>query len=630
MRNLIFSLLFLLPVVASAIITDVDRQSIFAKNLLLNGGFENGKQKWTASGGSFAIVTSGTNLMTGKVSATWDSSAASQTLAYASTTIPKGLYGKNGVAVCKIMTPSGSATHTLDVTDGSSTLSSVAITSSTVPTYSFTNFIFPSTGSVVLRLASVASNEPSITVDDCFLGDAAEINIAMISQARFIGSAYIAGTASCSWTTTSATYAAFGTTAACPGPTVELNPGPGVIQTTDTDLPKFTVNNLPPGTYKVVIEGAGQSASTALTSCFAISDATNTRGTTCSTGASGGETSMIHVEAWYTYTSSGNVSFSLFGSTSAGTLTLNNTNTGTRNLYFSIVQYPSSSEQAYRADVAPASWAGYHDSTCSWARTNVAYGDPTADTTCVFTERYNRNFGTVTSALSGSDFLPGIVFTPKRLGRYLIFATVNAVKCGSSGATQGIQMIDTAGTQVADAVMLCMSGGLYSQSYTITAVLNVTTLAAQTIKLQTKISTGALTMNETTVGNAINWTITALDQAYPMPVIVNSVTTGSSGVTKFGAATVAAGCITATTNDQGMYASGVSNSTGNCTLTWATGYFSAVPTCICTAAVANTNRVCSIDKNTTQTATVIRVATYAAASATAEADDIHIVCIGKP
>lgn len=176
MKKLILGLL-LACFSASAAITNVDRAEVPLKSILKDSGFETGKAAWAASGGTFLIVTSGSNLLEGSASATWDSSAAAQTLSATSVAIPKGLYGQNGEAFCSIQTPSGAATHLLEVFDGTNVLASVTISSSTAPVRSGVNFVFPTSGNILLRLKSVASNEPLIAVDSCYLGKATNVGM---------------------------------------------------------------------------------------------------------------------------------------------------------------------------------------------------------------------------------------------------------------------------------------------------------------------------------------------------------------------------------------------------------------------------------------------------------------------
>jgi len=151
------------------------------QNILQNPGFE-GTGDWTASGGATTAINT-TAVGTGSKGYDWDSNSASQTLSSDSVTIPNGLKGKNGVVSCAIKTVSGTSTHTIQAYDGTNIIASTSITSDT-GSFARTslNFVFPTSGSAVLRLVSVASNEPEIYIDDCYMGLAEGFNIGSISQ----------------------------------------------------------------------------------------------------------------------------------------------------------------------------------------------------------------------------------------------------------------------------------------------------------------------------------------------------------------------------------------------------------------------------------------------------------------
>lgn len=141
-------------------------------NILPDPGFEASTSGWTASGGATATSNS-TAKGTGALGYDWDSNSASQTLTSSSVTIPAGLAGKNGIASCQIKTVSGTATHTFTVNDGTNDIvTPITIQTSTT---SFAgqnegnkiNFVFPTSGTIRIKLASVNANEPEIYIDDC-------------------------------------------------------------------------------------------------------------------------------------------------------------------------------------------------------------------------------------------------------------------------------------------------------------------------------------------------------------------------------------------------------------------------------------------------------------------------------
>jgi hypothetical protein len=626
MKRILFFLALAFSSQGFAALDVADKPNFVAKQLLNNGGFERGKASWTASGGTFAIVTSGTNLLTGNDSATWDSNGAAQTLLSTAVTIPKGLYGTNGVGLCKIQVPSGAATHTIEAYDGSNILGSVTILSSTIPTYSYVNFVFPSSGSISLRLKSVNADEPLIAIDDCFLASASEVNMTQVSQAQFIGSAYFATTASCLWTrATSTTLAAFATTAACPGPTVDINPGPGTIQTTDSDLPRVTVANLPPGNYKACFNGAVVSNTTNQMS-FAIFDGTTT--SPMRQGALGnGSGGTISICGVYNYTSAGSHSYELYSAAStSSTITLSSA-VAPDQLGFTLEKFPSTTEMAYRPDAGGAlSWSGYHDSTCSWTVTQTTFAaDFAVDTTCALVERTNVNFGAVTSALVSADKLPGIVFTPKRVGRYYVCATVNEPGSGTASNTTRFRLTDgtttiaengnSQGTNGAWSVNLC---GIYS----------ATALTSTTLKVQGDAASGtALIHNADTANTAIEWSIFSMDQQIPAPLLVNSVVSSSSGVERIGRAYIANNGTCTITSQSGNWISSVAHSaTGVCDLT-ITG-FSAAPTCIAMQVDAAASGWANLMTGATSTFVKIKNISDTGTGTVTSDRDFTIICMG--
>lgn len=144
---------------------------------------------------------------------------------------------------------------------------------------------------------------------------------------RIAGESFFAGTASCSWSRTSTTVGAFTSSATCPGPTVVYS-SLGSWQTTDSDLPRQTINSLPAGIYKAKFY-ASSAMGTANASAFAINDGTTTcepvRANDAATNAGGAV-----VECTFVYASSGNRVFELYGGSAATALTIGNNQTAPR------------------------------------------------------------------------------------------------------------------------------------------------------------------------------------------------------------------------------------------------------------------------------------------------------------
>lgn len=582
-----FLVTLLAPASVGAALTSIPAAQIVPQNKLVNPGFENFTYGWTASGGATKTANS-TAKGEGTYGYDWDSNGAAQTLLSTAYTVEPQLYGKNGLAYCGFKTPSGTATHTISVNDGSSDLvtAQTITTSSTQFVKMALNFIFPSSGSVKIKITSVNANEPEIYIDSCYLGEAS--NLSQVSQGSLVASGYFPTTGSCTVTRANTALGGFGTTAACPGPTVETNNGPGTLQTTDVDLPtKFTINNLPPGTYTVgfnfpIFNG------TSTRGAFAINDGTTTFGQMGTwVTAAGAPTTVI---GNITYSGApANRTFELYTSSASNTTSLDIT-ASNQQVYFWVVRNPNSSQTAVTTDQSASIWTGYHDSTCSWARTNTALGDPTADTTCALTELKNINMGTVTSALSGSDKLPGIVFTPSKANSCYLVTASSVLQGATLAAMEAVGLtFDGGSTWAGGTVSFRNPVANHSVPFTLSGVVCPTTTSAVTAKLQTGASSGAVTIDQETtpVTQIITWSVVNISQSLPAPVIVNSVVSASSGVEatnrlKIGSVCSSSPCTI--TSQSGDWISSVTRSaTGIYTVNFKSGYFSLAPTCNITA-----------------------------------------------
>lgn len=621
----LFYLLSTLPVHAT--LNQIDKSQIFNKNLLVNGGFENGKAKWTASAGAFTVT--GSSPMVGLYHATWDAAAAADGLYNTPISVPVGMYGRNGVASCLVTTASGTADHTFRVDNGAAApLVSTTVTSSTTPTRVTANFIFPSSADTVNLLFYANSDSVSIAIDDCYIGPAEGYNVGSVSEAKFIGSAYFPTTTNCIWTRTNTALGA-PTDTDCTGPTVDYNPGPGTIQTTDTDTIAVTVNSLPPGEYRVEFTLNPEQSSTS-PKTYAITDGTSTNGHLGYNGNNSNNPPMTIIGR-FNYSNAGDRTFTIHCSATASTCgVIGSALFGTGRTNFYIYRYPLSSEQVYKPDVLASSWSGYHDSTCSWARTNAAYGAPTADATCAFTELTNANFGTVTT-YTVVNAMPGIVFTPKKAGRYSVCAVTQASGAANS-AVIGLQLTD--GTNVLaqqlNKLPAAAAGDLYS--FTLCGILNATSTSAITLRVESKASSSAITISGNATDRAINWSIFAIDQSLPAPLLAGSVTSNSSGVLKEIVANLNCDAGSAITSQTGSTADGVASignvSGGACAVTLA-GAFSSTPYCFAVpnAAFSATGLILSAAASSS---TAVSVDCEDDASTACTSFDFNLFCKGAP
>ncbi len=453
------------------------------------------------------------------------------------------------------------------------------------------NFVIPSSATQIrvgFHFASTSATAVTFNFDDVIIGPPA--NIGQVSQAQFIGAAYYEFAASCAgWTRSSTTLGDMASDTDCTAPVVTSNPGPGTISTTDANLPQFTVTGLPPGTYRAIISAPVQSTSGGY-ALASISDGTTTAPGS-STFTSAGALENFTVEGWFTYTAAGDRTFKFQAAENDGTALFLDMTTTPNRVSFTLTRYPATSEVAYRPDTIANSWSGYHGgANCEFSRTSTTLGDFTADADCNLTEVVNNNFGTVTSYNSAGSELPGITFTPSKVGTYKVCAVFNA----SGGAVNNplaYQLLDASSVVVAETLAVTINVAQWFQSNTLCGLYKATSTASKTLKIygSSAANTNLMTMGTNAGGlsrSVIEWSIFQIDQQIPAPLIINSVTNSSTGVTRTEYAKLNCDASSAITSQLGSWVSSAGNvASGACIFTLLPTAFSAAPYCV----VADTN-----------------------------------------
>lgn len=623
MKNIILLLTLLFAAVAQGQVASQGQLNYQPPaNLLQNAGFERGQTKWTSSGGTVAIVTSGANLLFDKASLTFDASAASQYVQSALYTVPVGLQGGNCGA--SIYYKGGDANLALKVLDGSANvLATQTLAAATYTTKASVSFPCPTSGQFRLRVESTA-DAAIVALDNAQLG---ELELLKVAEATFIGSVYFAPTLNCTWSTTASSYSPFTSDADCPAPTIEFNPF-GYIQSTDADLPQVTLTNLPAGNYKVVVEGGVDSAGSAANFAgLAVSDSI-TRSGDLEFYVNAGDTFPYSVAGMFNYSSAGTRTYDLRGKKAGGTTLRVSGSTAYRGPRFLIYRFPLTSELAFRPDAVASSWSGYHDNTCSWVRTDTALGDPTADATCGFGERTNRNFGTVTSYESAGNKLPGIVFTPVRAGKYQICANFS-LKDSVAAVSMAAELSDLTPTVIGSGEQNSDVVGNRT-AITICGQYVATDVSSKTVRLRTR-SVGSGTVTVESASNAVEWTVVQIDQAIPAPLLVNSVTSNSSGVERVERASVVCSGSSSVTRQSGSWVSSVgNNASGSCVLTLAAGIFSGTPTCVMNVSAAAGGNTVGAQVAGLSSTSVTITGTYNTGGVTIAETSYtgHLICMG--
>ncbi len=524
-----------------------------------NPGFEaqTYSTSWATTGGTLAAATS-TNIFFSK-GATWNSSAASQEFSSDLATVPEGFVGNNCEGSIYIKVPSGTATHTIRVVDNSSNVkASATVINSTYFTKNTLNFPCPASGtSIALQIISVASDEPLVALDEAYLG-----------LARNVGTADLIT----EWRAFTPSYTNIGFS------TFSSNVGYWRRNGTNLEVTQY----FDPATGS----GSASSLSVAIPTDAACTPDTTKFGGTNVTGigeyffwnAAGGVAGEAGGKV--RYVSSTSVAF--VTSATGGFLT--NAMSTTDDAFTTNYSIPCTGWAASTTVMPNAqglSWSGLHAGDCTWTTTSATFASPSADASCTFTERTNRNFGTVSS--EGSK-LPGIVFTPRVTGTYFVCATAHGYNSAASGYVAFSLRNSTTSTNIATAGRReGSSGGLNDeQPMTMCGLTVISSAASTTITILMLASSGTSTLVSNSSANAIEWTIFNADQP-TQAILANSVSTfNTNGSFVFGAGVTAADCTSTPCTLYDGSTPGITitrASTGVYSLNYASLGITKVPTC---------------------------------------------------
>ena len=318
---LFLAVLGMFAALSKAQVSSVTGQYLQDNNLLINPGFESGIGKWTNSAGTFTADYS--VFVQGKASGKVVLSSQNMDF-YQDSTLFASQLADGMQAILTVKIKSNVAGVRVCPRQAGVVITSLCVSVQGNDKWGL--YQIPFVTGATSQGISINSNGSSITgtvyVDESYVGVSNILNSS--SEAKLAGEAYFAGTTGCTWARTSTTIGAFSTVAACPGPTI-VRQSLGAWQTTDSDLPRITVNNLPAGTYKATYFFTSYQT-TSGDNAFAINDGT----TTCQ--ATGGESSAAassgsSVSCTFNYTEAGNKSFNLFAAASVNTVNLYNART---------------------------------------------------------------------------------------------------------------------------------------------------------------------------------------------------------------------------------------------------------------------------------------------------------------
>lgn len=616
MNKLFVLLAALISSTASAAVSDVDRAILDrGKQLLLNGGFESGKASWTASGGTFTTTTTAANVGFGAVAASWNSSAASQTLVSSLVSIPSGLKSNNGFAYCRFKAASGTATHTITVDDGTNNLVAPQTIVSSTSTYKGIgfNFIYPSSGQVRIKIASVAADEPEIFIDDCFVGDA--INVGSVAQAKLVGTISVSGCTS-QWSTTSTTFASYATQTGC-SYTVT-----GQALAPTTNIPAIRFDSLPAGDYRLEYEGTAGNNTANKNAFYQFFDGTNTSRETTVIGGSAGASFTGTLQHTISYTSpQSNVTLQIRGKAdSASTNQIYGTTTypGVIKVFY----FPSSDQQVYNptldtwkvdANISGAnpslgvtaltSYTGITNASLSLTN-NSGQGNIAAEIPCSTT---NPSTGDTCSV---GDESVGVAFNLPKAGDVQACVSFgHNIATGTSGIAYSIfQIVETpnnAQTILQEGKSRVPSGIDVDNTRVrlpnrICGVFSFSSSGKKTLRLMYEQQINATVNENFILGDAsatagqedIHWEVYPISQLTPAPVLVGSVTSGTSGAERIERVSITSTCTSSPCTIASQSGSWVTSITrqgiGLYTVNYNSDTFSSAPTCLINPTVTST------------------------------------------
>jgi hypothetical protein len=601
----------------AAALIDAEKPQFLSTNIVKNSGFEAGKTNWTNSGGTFAITTSSAE---GKYSASFDASATSQYIQQTGIALSSGLKKNNCVVTFKYK--GGDTGLALNVLDASSNVLVTKTLSAASDWVNVTeNFVCPDSASVGIKILSSADAAIAY-FDSFFVGDAALVNLSQVNQAELFG--VITWTsANCAWSSSSTgSWLDFSADADCSSTLL----GNGVEPSTKVPGIKFT--SLPPGYYQIEVQGyfyVLDSSSASTTSLWRLSDGSNYT-SPVAIGVRGVSGSIANKLPGFSgllkyTTAQTNITFQVQAyNVDAASVSLEaDAGTTSNSLQIKVFRYPLQSEIAYKANTVtqPAGVFWSNVSGCTFTSISDA---KLTDADC---NTATRTYGDVTS---GNDILEMTVPNIQP-GKYLVMSHGSFGGLGSSGVTSNCQFYLTDGTTIIgtsnDYVTTYDSGtGAPGGIIEYTSVQSSKTFSVYANRAS---ATGNCSCRAADTKASCGISLVPISQSLPMPQIVNSVSSSSSGVVKLVSAYIAnSGTPTITRQDGNWISSLTDSGTGYVTINVTSGIFSAAPNCSCSVVVGASQRLCGIYSISTSE---IKIRTGTGNGADTD-NDFSVICVG--
>lgn len=152
---------------------------------------------------------------------------------------------------------------------------------------------------------------------------------------------------------------------------------------------------------------------------------------------------------------------------------------------------------AASAGASIVSWSGYLNTSSGWATSSTSEGDFSTGTGVSITERTNNGFGSV--AAEGTS-LPGITFTPAKVGYYFINVILTFDNTSGGG---GVFLLTDGSNNILCANESSQSSASAVATVTLTGMYHVTSLVSTTFKIRGRLTgTGTTAIGANLSGSA--------------------------------------------------------------------------------------------------------------------------------
>jgi len=533
---------------------------LFKENHSLNAGFEANNENNVTDSSGIATVTS-TSPISGNYSLAIDATTSGELVKILGKTIKQV-----GTSCEAVFYYTGDASlYKAYVLQGATKVSQELTLSNVGTNVQPVSLIFPcGSGTAPDVTIESTGNGAAIKVDDFYSG--MPVNIGTVAQAQLLGTLSYATTSGCNWSTSSTSFTNFTADSDCPTPIVT-----GQITAPGTKVPGFSIASLAPGSLMIVPQATLYKTTTTDSVCsFRLSDGTNTTTATniyTGTAAPFGTSSSYQ----FTYTTAQSnltVQFQALSQSGSSTCGIDN-GTSPRATSFDVYYFPSQSQTVVSTQQAEYDWR-------PWVPTFVGGGSVTIGNANDCQEKREGGDNLISCKfILGTT--TGSTFT-------MSLPNGNAVRTGFAPNIRPVGDYTRGGSQN-------NKGGRV-------LALDADTVLKFSISdyIGSTAADGSVPVGGTSIGgsgNAIYVTARVPIQGwinYPFPLIPQSVTNSSSGVSRVESAEITNNGSTCSVFGQlGDWIASATNSGGGggCTIVFKAGTFSAKPYCSCTTEGSN-------------------------------------------